>query len=202
MIDRIQKLKNKKGFTLVELIVVIAIIAILTAVIVPLVGRYAAQATYTTLQDGAQTVENTCNNVLSEVTRMGTVYKDKVLTGDKTNGTLTVSVDGTSVSATSDDADSITSTTDDDTKVAAKLALALQDAIPDGASFYIKINTSTVGGVVYSNSAGNKVNGAAPSGLKVADSTFDEAYENGTGAVGVSGEYLTEAKKSAGSSST
>ena len=200
MIDRIQKLKNKKGFTLVELIVVIAIIAILTAVIVPLVGRYAAQATYTTLQDGAQTVENTCNNVLSEVTRMGTVYKDKVVTGDKTGGTLTVTAG--SKSATATDADSITSTTDDDTKVAAKLALALQDAIPDGASFYIKVNTSTVGGVVYSNSAGNKVNGAAPSGLKIADSSFDEAYENGTGAIGVSGEYLTEAKKSAGSSST
>ena len=197
MIDRIQKLKNKKGFTLVELIVVIAIIAILTAVIVPLVGRYAAQATYTTLQDGAQTVENTCNNVLSEVTRMGTVYKDKVVTGDKTGGTLTVTANGKSAKAA--DAATITSTTDDDTKVAAKLALALQDAIPDGASFYIKVNTSTVGGVVYSNSAGNKVNGAAPSGLKVADSSFDEAYENGTGAIGVSGEYLTAAKQ-AGSS--
>ncbi len=49
MLNKIRKLRAKKGFTLVELIVVIAIIAILTAVLVPLVGNYVQQAAYTTL---------------------------------------------------------------------------------------------------------------------------------------------------------
>lgn len=198
MIDRIQKLKNKKGFTLVELIVVIAIIAILTAVIVPLVGRYAAQATYTTLQDGAKTVENTCNNVLSEVTRMGTVYKTSPITGKKSNGTLTVTIG--SGNYTSAQADSLNSSSTDDEKVGAKLALALQDAVPDGASFYISISTSTVSGVVYSNNSGlDATSITSATAVKEADG-FDQAYETATGsqAVGVSGEFIPKG----GSSST
>lgn len=39
-----RKLKNKKGFTLVELIVIIVIILVLTALIVPSVSRYVEQA--------------------------------------------------------------------------------------------------------------------------------------------------------------
>lgn len=38
MLKNIQKLKNKKGFTLVELIIVIAVMAILAAIVVPNIG--------------------------------------------------------------------------------------------------------------------------------------------------------------------
>ena len=92
MLNKLMKLKNKKGFTLVELIVVIAIIAILTAIIVPLVGRYSAQARYTTLNDAATTVSNSINNGLSDANQIG-VINDNVITGTKTDaGILTVTV--------------------------------------------------------------------------------------------------------------
>lgn len=134
MLNKIRKLRAKKGFTLVELIVVIAIIAILTAVIVPLVGRYSAQATYTTLNDSAKTISNSTNTVISDVTMMGSVISSVTVTGSKSNNTLTI-------------ADSA-GTTPADFKT--KLQASLQDAVPNGAVFVINITTNTVGGVRYS----------------------------------------------------
>lgn len=131
MIKMIQKLKNKKGFTLVELIVVIAIIAILTAVIVPLVGRYAANATYTTLQDAAKTVSSTANTVLADVTQTGSVYNKDTLVCSKTGNTLSVTSGG-------------------DSTLNSKLVSALQEAVPAGAYFVIEVENNTVSAVVYS----------------------------------------------------
>ena len=44
MIERIRKMKNKKGFTLVELIVVLVILAILAALLVPALTGYIDRA--------------------------------------------------------------------------------------------------------------------------------------------------------------
>ena len=50
------KLKDQKGFSLVELIVVIAIMVILIAMLVPNVVGYIKKANYATEQNGAATV--------------------------------------------------------------------------------------------------------------------------------------------------
>lgn len=56
MITYLQKLKAKKGFTLVELIVVVAIIAVLTALIVPNVVGQLNNASITAANTTAKTV--------------------------------------------------------------------------------------------------------------------------------------------------
>lgn len=207
MLNRIRRMREKKGFTLVELIVVIAIIAILTAVIVPLVGRYSAQATYTTLQDAAKTVSTSANNVISDITMMGKVYKQKVIAGSKVNGgtiSITISADSAiSLVGSSDDGavlvpmDDAAAVTDPlDSEMETKLKSALQDALPNNAYFAIVVGNNTVKGVIYTTDSGL---GDTIAGLTTeADVTgqdvgpvdgFNEAYEVGTIAVGVQG-YL------------
>ena len=43
--DKMKKILNKKGFTLIELIVVIAILAILALILVPTITNYIGEAT-------------------------------------------------------------------------------------------------------------------------------------------------------------
>lgn len=161
MIGKIQKLKNKKGFTLVELIVVIAIIAVLTAVIVPLVGRYAAQATYTTLQDAAKTVANTTSTVLADVTRLGTVYSGGDIKGSKSGDKLTINCG--------------------DSDFAEKLQNALEEAVPDGATFFIGVSDNTVSCVIYSTAV------TIDQKVTVAEGDFDESYTYSSKPVGIYG---------------
>ena len=179
MLNKLRKLQNKKGFTLVELIVVIAIIAILTAVIVPLVGRYSAQATYTTLQDGAKTVANSIDNVISDVTKMGTVPNVAVISGEKTSGGLTISVDGSSSGLTGAKE-----------KIQEGVKEALESAIPVNATFYCTVKANTISATIYSTDSSNKVNALTGSVTLKNDPSFDEAYQlDAKGSVGLQGGY-------------
>ncbi|MBQ0013926.1 MAG: prepilin-type N-terminal cleavage/methylation domain-containing protein [Oscillospiraceae bacterium] len=61
-------LKNKKGFTLVEIVIVIVIIAILAAILVPNLTRWIDKAKIASLKSEADTVRNAvAAQVLSEV---------------------------------------------------------------------------------------------------------------------------------------
>ena len=188
MIKAIQKLKNKKGFTLVELIVVIAIIAVLTAVIVPLIARYSAQAQYTTLNDAAQTISNSANNAMSDANQKGVVNL-KYFKASKANGTFTIEwASGSSVTAGADASGNY----DDDAnkRAAQKLWDSLNDTLPATAYFYVDVNASAVKGVIYSTTAA--VADADGANVDEVDG-FDNAYEitSGTaaGAAGISGSY-------------
>ena len=182
MIGRIQKLKNKKGFTLVELIVVIAIIAVLTAVIVPLIARYSAQAQYTTLQDAAQTISNSANNAMSDANQKGVVSATEI-SGTKSSGAFTVTVGTETCSA--DPAG--TYSTNANARAAEKLWESLNTTLPSDCAFYIKVYASAVSGVIYTTDTG-----VTPAdGLTIDEVTgFDNAYEVGGIAVGVSGSYI------------
>ena len=86
MLARLQKLKNKKGFTLVELIVVIAIIAILAAVLIPVIGNYVADANASANEQTMKEIENAISIEISEMGNAGA----KLTAG----GTLTITAGG------------------------------------------------------------------------------------------------------------
>ena len=67
MIRYLQKLKRKKGFTLVELIVVIAIIGVLTALIVPMIGHYVTDAKIASANMSASNIKKMITTYLMEL---------------------------------------------------------------------------------------------------------------------------------------
>lgn len=145
MLNKIRKLKNKKGFTLVELIVVIAIIAVLTAVIVPLIGRYSTQAAYTTLQDAAKTISDNINTCLSSVSMEGTPANCTHIQGKKTATGLVVTCDGTAASDSP--------TADLKARIAQKVKESLESTLATDATFSAETKGGAVVGVVYSTSS-------------------------------------------------
>ena len=191
MLNKIRKLKNKKGFTLVELIVVIAIIAVLTAVIVPLIGRYSTQAAYITLQDAAKTISDNLKTVMPSVSMEGTPANCMTITGSKSGGTLSVDVDGADGTGTSVN-DSI----------AEKARQSLESTLAEGAHFCAETRGGAVVGVVYSTNqdvtgffSGNGSGTAAStwaantSNVSVVPD-FKNAYANSAGALGVAGACI------------
>ncbi len=212
MLNKIRKLREKKGFTLVELIVVIAIIAILTAVIVPLVGRYSAQATYTTLNDAATTISSSTNTALSSATQMGSVSLStyfigkKTVEDGKTDSTLVVtSSTGKSATATiktnAVPEEGLVTLTDIDEKACALLADALFATLPNNCAFYVAVKSNAVTGVVYTTDSAGSKNLAElktdPTGFE-RDKDFDNAYkykfkvdsDEKTCTVGLSGKFI------------
>lgn len=186
----------KKGFTLVELIVVIAIISILTAVIVPLVGRYSAQATYAGLQDTAKSISNSTSYAIADVTKMGVICETDYFTGHKENNSLTVSsfifdsggnaVQNSSVTgSTNVDMSSLSQNED---LVCGKMIELLFNALPQSCYFRVEVEKNAIISVVYS--ADQDVTGVASSDNSVVqDTDFEGAYTYNDKAVGVYGSY-------------
>ena len=71
MIKFFQKLKAKKGFTLVELIVVIAIIGVLAAILVPTMLGYVTSSRVTSADTTASKIEDTIDTFLTQADTAG-----------------------------------------------------------------------------------------------------------------------------------
>lgn len=71
MIKKLQSLKKKKGFTLVELIVVIAIIGVLAAILVPTMLGYVTSSRVTSVNSTAASVQKTVNTFLTDADTSG-----------------------------------------------------------------------------------------------------------------------------------
>ena len=203
MINLIHKLKSKKGFTLVELVVVIAIIAILTAVIVPLIARYSAQARYTTLQDAASTISNSANSAITDGNQLDPV-SITLIEGSRKEGNLTV------ILKYDDDEEAYATISKNgvaqpaegkgnkgEKRAAERLCDSLATTLPDDCAFLISVSNSAVTGVIYINTSSTVP--SAPNGSSVVIGAVEGfsgayAYEDGEGdPVGVYGKYIPAA---------
>ena len=75
MLEKIRELKNRKGFTLVELIVVLVILAILAALLVPALTGYIDKA------NNEKVVATTRQIVIAAQTEVSEAYGKSTLTG-------------------------------------------------------------------------------------------------------------------------
>ncbi|WP_455500352.1 type II secretion system protein [Gemmiger sp.] len=73
MLEKIRKMKNKKGFTLVELIVVLVILAILAALLVPALTGYIDKAREQSLANEASLVLTAAQATVSEAYGNGNI---------------------------------------------------------------------------------------------------------------------------------
>ena len=195
-------LKNKKGFTLVELIVVIAIITILTSVMIPLIARYSAQASYTTLQDAARTISDSANNAIADGNQLDAI-NITMIEGTRQDGELGVTLyyDGMAKAVATLSKDGIAEVLEDESvgnngekRAAERLCTSLASAIPNNCAFVISVSQSAVSGVIFTNTTSDIPD--VPNGSTVvigAVDGFDNAYayDDGEGeAIGVSGQYI------------
>lgn len=188
MLNKIRKLRAKKGFTLVELIVVIAIIAILTAVLVPLVGNYVQQAAYTTLMDAAQTISNTGNNALANYSATGKVCNVSAITGTKSEDKDLI------VKIFIDDEGGKKKEDTNKTTISEEMVNTLKNTVPSTCAFYIAVDNGAVEGVVYVNDkneiAQGKTKDAGIDGKDFFQNSKDGKVDGS--AIGVSGIYKAE----------
>lgn len=89
MIKKLQAFKAKKGFTLVELIVVIAIIAVLAAILVPTMLGYVTSSRVTSANSTAASIKNNIDSFLTNADTAGYGMKQGATINDKLNITIT-----------------------------------------------------------------------------------------------------------------
>ena len=94
MFTAFQKAKAKKGFTLVELIVVISIIAILMLILVPSLLAYLKNAKQTKAEANAKTCYNALVAVFTDEYAKGTTITESAIMAEASSNGMLSGIDG------------------------------------------------------------------------------------------------------------
>lgn len=157
-----KKKKNRKGFSLVELIVVLVIMAILVAALVPSLVGYIRQARQSTAKDECAAVVSAAQTIVSSAyadpnsiyhNNSDTTKNVKVTYDGSGNGTLAL-VDATGAAVTGDAKDVVKALSEVEGTI-------VSITVENGVVKEVKYNTQNSQGVTYSGKS-YKV-GAAPS---------------------------------------
>lgn len=139
------KKSNKKGFTLVELVVVIAIIGILAAILVPTMMNYVKKAKLKSANSNAKLVFTTVNGKLA----------DLVVDGETMgSGAATISADVASLS--------VASPTGASQILSNSIYEALKDNGDGAGSVYVNINNDEVKWAQWADQASSPIVGQYP----------------------------------------
>ncbi|MFH1762339.1 MAG: prepilin-type N-terminal cleavage/methylation domain-containing protein [bacterium] len=99
----VKRLKSKKGFTLVEVIVVAVIVAVLAAVAIPLYLNYVTNARLQVAENGAGSLASFCGACINSgaaVTPIADVAAGTKILCNPTNGTTWIVPDNTKATVT------------------------------------------------------------------------------------------------------
>ncbi|MBQ8193905.1 MAG: DUF5021 domain-containing protein [Oscillospiraceae bacterium] len=216
MIKKLQALRAKKGFTLVELIVVIAIIGVLAAILVPTMMGFVTSSRVTSANSTAASFEDQIENFLTEADTKGYGMKlsntsvSKIIIS-KTSDGWNVQVDtpgsfkavsgGASWSTSAASINSSATKASNSTNACTLLAISLRDLFPDMNQCYVEayVQAGNVVGLFYTadaSSAGNlsdlQANFVSATGALAATTTVDWAnkickWDGNTAGINVDG---------------
>ena len=96
-IKKLQSLKNKRGFTLVELIIVIAIIAVLAAILIPILMNYVTNSRISSADAEAKSVHEVLTGIVSGLEVQNETLPTETVKIDCSSNTYSAVCDGSSM---------------------------------------------------------------------------------------------------------
>ena len=200
MIKYFQKLRAKKGFTLVELIVVIAIIGVLAAILIPTMLGYVTQSKVTSANSTAASIKNEIDAFLTQCDTVNKGMKKGSVTSVLT---ITVTTTGTTTwNAANSTKDSFNDATNwgiaadasskGDSNHLAALAADLRDLFPEIQNAQIKayLRGGKTFGVLYVNGVNAIPSSCAVTWTSTADWPTGAKWANDTQGIATSGDIV------------